>query len=281
MRRLSVNWSLGMAAGTALVLELIVLFFLLRFLRSLGVTSPNYQGIQIPVAAGISFPATLFLVYGIERLAGCYPGETAAVYLAAVTGISLLGLIDDLLGTRDTLGFRGHIRKLLKGELTTGGLKAVGGGLVALYTSVMLFSTWQDILINTLLIALFTNLINLLDLRPGRAIKGFLTVFVILLFATDPELFLFGPVVAAVIAYFPFDLKAKAMMGDSGSNILGFTLGVVCATGSDMPARLGVLGFLILVHLFTERYSLTEIIERWALLRFLDNLGRGGERRGQ
>ncbi len=278
---MSVNWSLGVATGTALVAELVMLFFLLRFFRSLGVTSPNYRGVQIPVAAGISFSATLFLVYGIERLAGYYPGEEASVYLAAVAGLSLLGFIDDLLGTRDTLGFRGHIRKLLKGELTTGGLKAVGGGLIAFYASVMLFSTWQDILINTLIIALFTNLINLLDLRPGRAIKGFLTAYLILFFATDTDAFLFGPVLAAVIAYFPFDLKAKAMMGDSGSNVLGFTLGVMCATGTSMPVRLGVLGFLLLTHVFTERYSLTDIIERWALLRFLDNLGRGGERRGQ
>jgi len=278
---LNATSSLGLAAGAAFATELLILFFLLRFMSRHRVTAPNYRGIEIPIAVGVSFPATLFVVFMVERILGVYPGGEAGVYLAAVTGISLLGFIDDLIGTRDTLGFRGHIRKLFHGELTTGGLKAVGGGIIAVYASALLFKSWQDILVNALVMALFANLINLLDLRPGRAIKGFLVLFVILFFAAKSDLFLFLPLLAAVLAYFPFDLKAKAMMGDSGSNVLGFTLGLMCAMRMNMPFRLGFLGFLIVAHLFTERYSLTEIIERCALLRYLDNLGRGGERRGE
>jgi len=38
--------------------------------------------------------------------------------------------------------------------------------------------------------------------------------------------------------------------------------------------QLAVVIFLLLLHLFTEKYSLTKIIERNRFLCFLDNLGR-------
>jgi UDP-GlcNAc:undecaprenyl-phosphate GlcNAc-1-phosphate transferase len=39
--------------------------------------------------------------------------------------------------------------------------------------------------------------------------------------------------------------------------------------------QLAVVVFLLLLHFFTEKYSLTEIIEKNSFLRYLDNLGRG------
>lgn len=272
---------IGLTAGLAIVFELLILRFILSLLRNTGVVRQNYRGVYIPVAVGITFPMTVLLTQTVLQLAGRTMGEQFTVYLLGITFISLLGLLDDLLGSRDALGFRGHFSRLLRGELTTGGLKALGGGFVALYMAVQFSPSWRDLLVNVLLLALFTNLINLLDLRPGRAVKGFLLIFLVIPTVARVQFQIYVPLVAAMLAYFPFDLKAKVMMGDAGSNVLGLTLGTMCVLGMDLPFRLGTLAFLILVHLFTEKYSLTEIIDRFAVLRYLDNLGRGDKTSGK
>ena len=77
-----------------------------------------------------------------------------------------------------------------------------------------------------------------------------------------------------VLAYFNTDLKARAMMGDTGSNVLGISIGVLMAFGYDIKVRVGWLVFLVLMHLITEKFSLTKIIEKNRVLKFIDNLGR-------
>src|SRR5690606_41992010 len=64
-----------------------------------------------------------------------------------------------------------------------------------------------------------SNLTNLLDLRPGRSIKVFLLISVIMLFTniTDEYNFILYSIYGILFIYFPIDLKAKAMMGDVGS----------------------------------------------------------------
>ena len=77
-----------------------------------------------------------------------------------------------------------------------------------------------------------------------------------------------------VLAYFNTDLKARGMMGDTGSNVLGISIGVLMALGYGIKVRLAWLVFLILMHLITEKFSLTKIIEKNRVLKFIDNLGR-------
>ncbi|SHG36714.1 UDP-N-acetylmuramyl pentapeptide phosphotransferase/UDP-N-acetylglucosamine-1-phosphate transferase [Thermosyntropha lipolytica DSM 11003] len=252
-----------------------VLFLLLNMLRETGATAKNFQGVDIPVSAGLSFPMALIIVVVIYELWGWYE-DAYLLFIFGVVAISFLGFIDDRLGGRDTLGFKGHFSALFKGRLTTGGLKALGGGFISLFLALALSNGWYDIIINTLIIALFTNLLNLLDLRPGRAVKGFLFLGLIIAALARWQLnfLLILPVVGAVIVYFPVDLKARAMMGDAGSNVLGLVLGYLCVTSLDFPYRLGILVFLLAVHLYTEKYSLTETIEHSKVLKWLDDLGR-------
>ncbi|MDO7786415.1 hypothetical protein [Desulforamulus aquiferis] len=251
---------------------------LLKIIGEAGFVRPNFRGDKIPVGAGLLFflsallPTALLIIWQPEtyKIGGL-------AFLFALGTMTLLGIVDDVFGSRADSGLKGHIKKLLRGELTTGGLKLVAGGLMALVVAGVISPRWPDILVNTIVIALSVNAINLLDLRPGRAGKGYLLGVVLLTSAAWPSYELIWCLVTAAIllAYLPIDLKAGAMMGDTGSNALGATIGITAAMVLLWPVKLGYLAFLVVFHLFTEKYSLTKIIEKNKMLNYLDQLGRG------
>lgn len=265
----------GLAAVTGALLEGLVVYFLIGMLTENGAVRKNFQSIEIPVSIGLSFPVVVMLVFLIYGLLQWYD-NSYHLYILALMSVSFLGFIDDMLGQRDTLGFKGHFGALFRGRLTTGGLKAVGGGLVSFFVAFFISDGWINIIINTLVMALFTNMLNLLDLRPGRAVKGFLffTIVIVLAAAGNMDWLLVAPLAGAVLWYFHYDLSARVMMGDAGSNVLGFALGYLAVTALPFYTRSGVLVFLIAMHILTEKYSITSIIEKVAILRYVDNMGR-------
>lgn len=258
-----------------------------------GAVRPNYSGKEVPVAMGLLFVAAtiggLAFQTVLSALSSWYRPTASTtdlpaveVALITVAYFGLLGLVDDLLGSRESRGFAGHFKTLLrKGELTTGAFKALMGGLGAALLAFSHATGPVDAVLGTLVIALTANLINLLDLRPGRALKAFTVLFAVALAGSAWSRWGLGflPLAAAALVYAPVDLRAQGMMGDAGSNVLGASLGVVVALGWSFWPKLGWLTALVAVHLYAERYSISETIERVALLRALDRLGRGNEER--
>lgn len=263
----------------SLLVTIMTIPFTKEMLLSANITGKNYKGDIIPVGMGITFiPVIIINAIVFNYLFGNDSNiqQLLLVFLTGIMTMAAIGLIDDLIGNRDTLGFKGHIKSLLKGKLTTGGLKAIIGGLIALLIGGLFSFHIVEIVVNALIIALFTNLINLLDLRPGRALKGFLSISILLIIiglAMEVRIILVS-IIAYVIGYFPQDIKARSMMGDVGSNTLGITLGIVTVISYTMATKYIVLGLLVLIHIITEKYSLTEIIKKNSILNFLDELGR-------
>ena len=192
-----------------------------------NVLRPNYKKDMIPVSMGIVFLPMLIinaiiLAYFTTNFKDML---YIFIFLFGLVSMFFAGILDDIIGNRDVSGLKGHFKSLLNGKLTTGGFKALFGGFIGLVISIAISKNIYDIVINTLIIALSTNLMNLLDLRPGRAIKGYLLISIVLLSTlgeyTRNLLLLIFP---NVIAYFNQDLKAKAMMGDTGSNVLGISI---------------------------------------------------------
>ena len=252
---------------------------------------PNFRGENIPVGVGVIFLISSTVVIALNLLMlNILPGALTAAYptisqaqfiyrtvlfLTVISSITCLGLIDDNWGSRDATGLKGHLLLLFKGKMTTGGLKALGGGFISLLIS-LLPGQNDHIILNTLLLGLSINAVNLLDLRPGRAGKGFLLGVLILAVYGRGEadlLFLFI-FLGLILAYLPYDLSAKVMMGDSGSNVLGITLGITAVWLLSLKLKIILLVFLIGFHLLTEKYSLTKISEKNKLLNYLDRLGR-------
>jgi UDP-GlcNAc:undecaprenyl-phosphate/decaprenyl-phosphate GlcNAc-1-phosphate transferase len=127
--------------------------------------------------------------------------------------------------------------------------------------------------IDAALVAGLANLLNLFDLRPGRAIKVAIgTGGVLALLPGDAGEASAAPV-AAALALLPEDLGERSMLGDSGANAIGAMLGVA-ATRLPRPARLGLLVTIVGLTAASERVSFTKVIERTTPLRWLDMLGR-------
>ena len=269
-------------------------YFMIPLFKSMlvngNVIRPNYKNEMIPVGMGIVFLPMIIInsiILGFVTLNNIWFVSSSnynlnivwllclALYIFSMMAMFFAGALDDLIGNRNVSGLKGHFKSLFKGELTTGGFKALFGGFVGLVVSVCISSSIVDIIVNTLIIALSTNLMNLFDLRPGRAIKAYLVIMIpIYITLTGYIKALPLLIFPNVLAYFNTDLKARGMMGDTGSNVLGISIGVLMALGYGIKVRLAWLVFLILMHLITEKFSLTKIIEKNRVLKFIDNLGR-------
>jgi len=248
-----------------------------------GFQRPNYAGQPIPVGLGtalwfgIFFTSVGLVVAGEWAPVPWRMVEDLLGLLFVSTGFFAVGLLDDLVGNRQATGLGGHLRRLFRqGEITTGLLKAAVGVAVGVFAAWLLNAEAWRWPVAGLLIALSANSVNLLDLRPGRACKGVLLMLLLVaLFSLrglqSPAFWL---LLGATLAYLPDDLRARAMMGDAGSNLLGGSIGLLVVLTGSPAMILSWLGGLVLFHLFTERYSLTSVIENNKWLRWLDMFGR-------
>ncbi|HET8929382.1 MAG TPA: hypothetical protein VFN21_01870, partial [Acidimicrobiales bacterium] len=149
----------------------------------------NFRGSEVPVGAGVVIVVASIVVWAVWNFVAeafgwldlSLLGLEPIVLVAA--GFGLLGLFDDLAATGDDKGFRGHLGALAHGRLTTGGLKLLGGGFLAVAVTPMVMSGWWRLLLGAAVIALGANLGNLLDRAPARCTKVAL-VCGVALFAT-------------------------------------------------------------------------------------------------
>lgn len=249
-----------------------------KMLEKSDMIRANYKGDMIPVGLGLVFIPTLIINSVILIYSNIVPEKIIMIYmlLFASIAMSFVGIIDDSLGNRGVTGLLGHFKALFKGTLTTGAFKALLGGFVGLTIAVTISKSIPNIIVATLVVALSTNMMNLFDLRPGRAIKVYTLLAIIIFIASakfQREVMML--ILPAVLAYFYFDLRALTMMGDAGSNVLGVSLGVFIVSSFGLAVQVVCLILLVLIHILTEKFSLTKIIENNKFLNYLDRLGRG------
>lgn len=241
----------------------------------------NYRGVTVATAAGIVVPFTALLVEGGRSvLAAADIGSEITparlMFLLAASAFGFLGLFDDLVGSGDARGFRGHLIELSRGRLTSGGLKMVGGGAVALALAAGIDDSVGRVLAGGALIALAANLANQLDRRPGRVVKVGVVAFVVLAIATAGPRQLEGlaVLVGATAALLVDDLRERLMLGDVGANVLGACLGLGVVLTCSFTVVLIVLGVVAALNLVGEISSFTRIIDAVPVLRALDRAGR-------
>jgi UDP-GlcNAc:undecaprenyl-phosphate GlcNAc-1-phosphate transferase len=198
--------------------------------------------------------------------------DSQAGELLGAAVVFLAGVVDDGFGGAER-GLRGHLRALLAGRLTTGSVKLAAAVLAAAITVAWTprEHLWANLLA-LIAIAGCTNVWNGLDVVPGRALKGFLVVALVLL-VVDLRAFLLVCTGAACAALVP-DLRERGMLGDSGANLLGFLAGAEIVRRLPeiwlLPAALVVIGLNVLA----ETVTFTRTIDAIPPLRWFDRLGR-------
>jgi UDP-N-acetylmuramyl pentapeptide phosphotransferase/UDP-N-acetylglucosamine-1-phosphate transferase len=247
----------------------------------------NYRGRTVTVAGGSAMAAAASVTSALG--AGGPAGAAAA--LTAGLGAGAVGMYDDVVGQRPehkAKGFRGHLSALREGRVTSGLVKVVGVGVAGLVAAALLAAdrparrpvpprrgigpAAADLLLGAGVIAGTANLFNLLDLRPGRALKAGVLLGAPLLPGPAGGL-VAGPVGAAA-GLLPADLDEQLMLGDAGANALGALLGVSLAARTGPVGRAATLAALAALTAASEKVSFTKVIASTPGLRELDALGR-------
>ncbi len=251
-------------------------------------TRVNHRGEPVTLLEGPAVAAGAVLVQILRGVPGGRPpglaqsserarssARPAQALALAGAGAFGFGVYDDLAGSGKRRGLRGHLGALANGEVTTGAVKLGGLGVTGLASALLLGGDPADVMVNTGLVAGGANLLNLFDLRPGRAIKV-ATLSAALIKAGAPERG--GQAVAAplgaALALLPDDLGERAMLGDAGANALGAMLGGAAAVSLPRPARIALLAAIVALTGASEKVSFTKVIEAVPPLRWLDMLGR-------
>ena len=248
-------------------------------------TRTNHRGEPVSLLEGPSVAAGLLA----GGLVGAPSTRGAAALTIATAAGAAFGLADDL--GEDTVdrrkGLRGHLGALAHGQVTTGGLKVLGIGAGALVAAA--FATpghrvdgsrrtalgWlADVGVSGALIASSANLVNLLDLRPGRALKAVGLAAAPLALVPGAGAGAAAAALGATGAAIDQDLSEADMLGDGGANAIGATLGTALVLSAPRPVRLAVLAAVVGLTVASEKVSFTKVIERTPVLRDIDAWGR-------
>jgi hypothetical protein len=256
-----------------------------RGLHDAGLVRENYRGALLAfplgaVLATVALVALAPLAFLNDRADLDLLDPQLRRWLPYLLGIVFLGFLDDALGQGGSAatprGWRGHWRALRSGSLSTGAIKAIGALALAAYVvSGRGLEDWRYIADVALLI-LTTNLFNLLDLRPGRAEKALVLLGLGLCLGawTLAPIELLGIFAGPVLVGAWLTLRERAMLGDTGSNLIGAIAGVWLLTVLDGDGRLIALAVVAAVTIYGEMRSISATIDSVPPLRWLDSLGR-------
>ena len=251
----------------------------------------NFHGVTVSLRGGVAMAGA--------SVASAFSDQPRAALggLVASLGGGLAGYIDDVdQGAHDggkvAKGLKGHLGALAHGQVTTGVIKIAGIGASALAASALVGSKATsmggkvaDLALNTVLIAGAANLANLLDLRPGRALKATVLVAAPLSYfscadaktpaspASAQRLLASGLNAAAITALVE-DLQETTMLGDTGANAAGALLGTSLAANDSWKLRLGTALGVVGLILASEKVSFSKVIAANPALNWLDQLWR-------
>lgn len=239
-------------------------------------TRPNHVGAPVTLLEG---PA-----YTVGVVVGVLAGGAGAPAAVACLGAGALGALDDLVGDGSSKGLRGHLAAARRRELTTGVVKVVGLGLTGLAAAWLADRSSQRTrtgpagllatLVGGAVIAGSANMVNLFDLRPGRALKFVLLAVPLVAGRETRSRAAMAATTGAALAALPDDLAGRSMLGDTGANSAGAVLGTALVARTELRGRTVALCVLTILTLASEKVSFTKVIESTPGLRQLDALGR-------
>lgn len=273
----------------------------------------NFHGVTVSLRGGVAMAGAAVASAAVASALSDQPRAALGGVVASLGG-GLAGYIDDVdQGAHDggkvAKGLKGHLGALAHGQVTTGVIKIAGIGASALAASALVGSKATsvggkvaDLALNTVLIAGTANLANLLDLRPGRALKATVLVATPLSYfscaaaktpawetsgapsatpaapasasGASAQRLLASGLNAAAITALVEDLQETTMLGDTGANAAGALLGTSLAANDSWKLRLGAALGVVGLILASEKVSFSKVIAANPALNWLDQLWR-------
>ena len=273
----------------------------------------NFHGATVSLRGGVAMAGASVASAAVASVLSDQPRAALGGVVASLAG-GLAGYIDDVdQGAHDggkvAKGLKGHLGALAHGQVTTGVIKIAGIGVSALAASALVGSKATsvsgkaaDLALNTVLIAGTANLANLLDLRPGRALKATVLVATPLSYfscaaaktpasgasgaasatpaapasasGASAQRLLASGLNAAAITALVEDLQETTMLGDTGANAAGALLGTSLAANDSWKLRLGTALGVVGLILASEKVSFSKVIAANPALNWLDQLWR-------
>ncbi|WP_225635688.1 hypothetical protein [Streptomyces solaniscabiei] len=179
------------------------------------------------------------------RTVGLYAGPASAVAAAvgagrvrpaaglAVLAAGACGAYDDVAGAQDPRrGFRAHLTALRDGEVTSGAVKLFGICGAGLLAGAVMKERPLDKVLAGVVIAGAAHLVNLVDVRPGRAAALVLALGAPGLLRQGPGAETAAAATGAAAAVLPDDVAGRTMLGDTGAHALGAALGAAVVEGN-------------------------------------------------
>lgn len=242
----------------------------------------NHRGRHVPVWLGTALTAVLALWIGIGSgiawlfREGVAPWRRDVLWtLLAVLAVFTAGLYDDYRPAR-TRGVLRQLRLLARGTVTSGVVKLVVIAAAAAFACWALHGRGWRLALGVPVVAGSANLWNLLDVSPGRAIKFFVPVAVALApFAHGPDMQTLLPAaIGAALGALVVDLREWGMLGDGGSNVLGFIVGMALFETLSVAGLAVSLAAILALHVLSETVTLSRAIAAIPPLRSFDRLGQ-------
>ncbi|OIK25414.1 hypothetical protein [Streptomyces malaysiense] len=191
----------------------------------------NHAGRTVMLYAG---PAA---AYGTALAAArVHPGAGLAVLAAGACGA-----YDDAAGDHRR-GFREHLGALRGGEVTSGAVKLFGISGAALVAGALLRERPLDRLLAGVVVAGAAHCVNLVDVRPGRALGAVLALGAPGLLRGGRGGELAAVAMGGAAAVLREDIGERTMLGDTGAHALGAALGAAVVAGNG---RAGLLAHAV------------------------------------
>ncbi|MFI7103182.1 hypothetical protein ACIBK8_27970 [Streptomyces sp. NPDC050161] len=213
----------------------------------------NHAGRTVDLHAGLAVAAGTAVA---AATAPGLPARTRTAAALAVLAAGACGAYGDAAGATDPRrGFRAHLAALRTGEVTSGSVKLFGIGAAGLAAGALLTNRPVDALLAGVVIAGSAHLVNLVDVRPGRAAGTVLAIGVPGLLRGGAAGPLSAAPVGAATAVIADDLGERTMTGDAGAHALGAAVGLAIVAGNGRTGLAAHAAALIAAAAAGDRIS--------------------------
>ncbi|AKZ54888.1 hypothetical protein SAM23877_1839 [Streptomyces ambofaciens ATCC 23877] len=148
-----------------------------------------------------------------------------------------------------------HLTALRDGQVTSGAVKLLGISAAGPAAGAVLRDRPLDKVLAGVVVAGAAHLVNLVDVRPGRAGAAVLALGAPGLLRKGPGAETAAAAMGAAAAVLPDDLAERTMLGDTGAHALGAALGAAVVVGTGRAGLAAHAVALVTAAAYGEQVS--------------------------